>query len=147
MSVDHEQQPATTAELRKFGLTIGGIFLVLTLVLFFRGRTPVMAAAGVLAVYLLSFAIADPDKLAGFHRGWWKGTFVVGHYMGVFWFSVIYWILFTPAAFAAGLFGFDPLGTKRFRKADSYWHDRPTALSSDHYEKQYAKMEDSRDGS
>lgn len=134
----------TPAELRKFGFQIGGIFLAVCLLFTWRkGWThPVALVAGALGVYLVAFAAIRPSLLAGFNRYWWKlSGFLakyVGHYVGMVFFTLIYWVLFTPVALIMRIVGFDPLGVRRHRKASTYWHERPHPLSSDHYERQFS---------
>jgi hypothetical protein len=147
MHTPANRQPATPEELRKFGCQIGGIFLVLGLVFLysylFREKGPLLMVICLgLGVYLVSFAVISPAMLAGFNRFWWKlsdflGRYV-GHYVGMAFFTLLYWILFAPVALIMRVVGFDPLGMRSHRKAATYWHDRPRALSSDHYERQFS---------
>lgn len=139
-----KKKPVTTQELRKFGLQIGGIFLAIALfVLWHKGAGhKVFMVTGLLGVYLVGFGAALPDSLAGFHRFWLKladllGRYV-GHYVGMAFFSLLYWILFAPVAVIMRIVGFDPLGIRKHKHASTYWHPRKAALSSDHYERQFS---------
>ncbi|MBK7497008.1 MAG: hypothetical protein IPI28_17035 [Candidatus Omnitrophica bacterium] len=111
-----KKKPVTTQELRKFGLQIGGIFLAIALFVLWRKGAghKVFMVTGLLGVYLVGFGAALPDSLAGFHRFWLKladllGRYV-GHYVGMAFFSLLYWILFAPVAVIMRIVGFDPLG-------------------------------------
>lgn len=140
----HKTGPPSIQELRSFGRTIGLIFAALAGIYFWRKGlshflTIIFAGLG---GYLVIFSVVAPAMLTGFHRFWWKlaeflGKYV-GHYVGMAFFTLMYWVLFAPVAIIFRLVGFDPLGLNRFKKADTYWHARPTALSSKHYEKQFA---------
>lgn len=139
-----KNKPVTTRELRKFGLQIGGIFLAIaTFVLWRKGPGHlVFILSSVLGVYLVGFGAIQPDLLAGFHRFWLKladflGRYV-GHYVGMLFFSVLYWILFAPVALIMRIVGFDPLGLRKHKRASTYWNPRTAALSSDHYERQFS---------
>jgi hypothetical protein len=140
-------KPLSPQELRKFGYQIGGIFLVFGLIFayshFVRHKGPTaMAVCLALGTYLLVSASAAPASLAGFHRFWTKLSELlanyVGHYVGMAFFTLLYWILFAPVALIMKIVGFDPLGTRKHRKAATYWHNRSTPLSSDHYERQFS---------
>lgn len=139
-----KRNPPTIQELRKFGLQIGGIFLALSALFLWRkgsGSLMFMITA-ILGTYLVVFGAVKPGFLAGFNRFWWKlseflGRYV-GHYVGLAFFSILYWILFAPVAVIMRIVGFDPLGLRRHKTAPTYWHERPWPLSSDHYEHQFS---------
>jgi hypothetical protein len=156
----------TSQELKKFGWTIGGIFLVLGLLLLLSFLAKGKTHSGIVAVLFLSFGallvllgsvpgLRESGAMRVIHRGWmgfaaFLGKYV-GHYVGLAVFTLIYWILFTPVSLVARLVGFDPLGLRSHRKVDSYWRPREGALSSDHYEKQFdlkhhPEAEDSKNG-
>jgi hypothetical protein len=142
----------TSQELKKFGWTIGGIFLTLGILLLvaylIRGRahsgvfSALFIPLGALLIFLGSVpGLRESGLMLAIHRGWmalaaFLGKYV-GHYVGMAVFTVIYWILFTPVSLIARLVGFDPLGLRKHRKADTYWRPREAALSSRHYEKQF----------
>ncbi len=135
--------PSTPQELRKFGLQIGGIFLTLSALYLWRKGTGIISmATALLGAYLVVLGALKPDLLAGFNRFWWKlSGFLaryVGHYVGLGFFTILYWILFAPVAVIMRIVGFDPLGLRRHKTAPTYWHERPWPLSSDHYEHQFS---------
>lgn len=136
--------PSTPQELRRFGYQTGGIFLVIAALFLWRKGlgNPVFVVTAALGAYLVLFALARPELLTGFSRFWWKlsdflGRYV-GHYVGLAFFTILYWILFAPVAIIMRIVGFDPLGLRRHKSASSYWHERPWPLSSDHYEHQFS---------
>lgn len=143
--------PPTSEELKKFGWIVGGIFLFLGAVflvffLFVNGKHPIKAgiclSIGGLLVLLASIPpLRNGGLMRGIHRAWVKlaiflGKYV-GHYVGIAVFALLFFVIFTPVSFIARVVGFDPLGVRRHRRADSYWHRRHGALTSDHYEKQF----------
>jgi hypothetical protein len=137
------RNPSTPQELRKFGYQIGGIFLALSALFLWRKGVGILCVVtALLGTYLVVFGALKPELLAGFNRFWWKlsdflGRYV-GHYVGLAFFTILYWILFAPVAVIMRIVGFDPLGLRRHRNAASYWHERPAPLSSDHYEHQFS---------
>ena len=167
MKATHSAPTPTSQELKKFGWTIGGIFLVLGILLLvsflIRGKTH----SGIFSALFIPFGallillgtvpgLRNSGLMRVIHRGWmglaaFLGKYI-GHYVGIAVFALIYWILFTPVSLVARLVGFDPLGLRKHRKVDSYWRPREAALSSDHYEKQFdlkhhPEAEESSDGS
>lgn len=156
----------TAQELKKFGWTIGSIFLVLGILLAISFRLNGKAHTGIFAGMFIPVGallillgsipgLRESGLMRALYRGWmafaaFLGKYV-GHYVGLAVFTLIYWILFTPVSLIARLVGFDPLGLRSHRKVDSYWRRREGALSSDHYEKQFdlkqhPEAEDSSDG-
>ncbi len=139
-----KRTPPTIQELRKFGYQTGGIFLAISALFLWRKGTGsyTFMVTAVLGAYLIIFGLVKPAFLAGFNRFWWKladflGRYV-GHYVGLVFFTILYWILFAPVAGIMRLVGFDPLGLHRHKNAASYWHKRHWPLSSDHYEHQFS---------
>ncbi|MCB9770835.1 MAG: hypothetical protein H6752_21740 [Candidatus Omnitrophica bacterium] len=143
--------PPTPDELKKFGFTVGGIFFFLGSVfliffLFVNQKHPIKAAIFLsIGCFLILMSAVPPLRTSGLmfaiHKGWLKlAAFLaryVGHYVGMAIFGILFFLVFFPFGFVARLFGFDPLGVRRYRQAESYWHPRERALTSDHYERQF----------
>ncbi len=144
-------QVPTPLELKKFGFTVGGIFCFLGSVfliffLFVNQKHPIKATVCLsLGVFLILMAAIPPLRTSGLmfaiHKGWLKlAAFLakyVGRYVGLGIFSILFFVVFFPFGFVARLFGFDPLGIRKHRHTESYWHPRERALTSDHYERQF----------
>jgi len=143
--------PPTPQELKKFGFTVGGIFCFLGTVflcfyLFVNQKHPIKATVFLsIGVFLIFLTAIPPLRTSGLmvaiHKGWihlaiFLGKYV-GRYVGIAIFAILFFVVFFPFGFVARLFGFDPLGVRKFKKADSYWHKRERALTSDHYERQF----------
>jgi len=142
--------PPTPQELKKFGFTVGGIFCFLGLVFltFFllhgghRIKTTVFLSIGVFLILMSAIPPLRTSALMfAIHKGWLKlAAFLakyVGRYVGLAIFSILYFLVFFPFGGIARLFGFDPLGIRKHRHSESYWHPRERALNSDHYERQF----------
>lgn len=114
---------AQRRQLRKFGLTIGIAFLVLTALLFWKERAiwPLFAGLGGL---LLALAALWPAGLAPIERVWMKVARVMGWFMTRVILGLVFVLVFTPAGLAIRLLGKDPLELRRGAQADSYWHRR-----------------------
>jgi len=146
--MESKLQAATTpAELRRFGYQIGCIFLLFAAIfaytwIFKQRNLYLLIPFGAIGVYLVGFAAIRPQWLSGFNRFWiaLAGFLAryVGHYIGMALFTLIYLIMFAPVALVIRLIHFDPLGTRKHGKVSSYWHARESALTSDHYERQFS---------
>lgn len=126
------------AELRRFGLSVGGVFGLLGVYLTWRHHLIPAWALLLLATWLLGCAVVSPVWLGRFYRHWCRVAGVVGHYMGQFWFSLIYFVVFAPTARIASWCGFDPLRLRGYHRQDSYWIVREHELTHNHYEKQFS---------
>lgn len=116
---------ATTKEVRKFGVTIGILLLVIAAWLFWKQRPsfPYFAYAGgglVLAGLIL------PVLLKPIYKVWMSFAVVMGFVMTRVILTVIYFGMFTPMALAAKLLGKDLLDERLDKNAGTYWVKRPT---------------------
>lgn len=152
-------QTPSSDDLKKFGWSVGGVFLLLGAVflglfLYNGGHVIKTSVCLSLGAFLVVMGTVPPLRNSGLmlsiYRGWLKlAAFLaryVGHYVGMAAFALIYWVLFTPVSLIMRIVRFDPLGLRKHGKASTYWHDREFPLSSNHYEKQFAIMEESSDG-
>jgi hypothetical protein len=115
---------ATTKEVRKFGLTIGILLLMIAAWLFWKQRSsfPYFAYAGgglALAGLIL------PVLLKPIYKVWMSFAVVMGFIMTRVILTVIYFGMFTPIALTAKLLGKDLLGERWDKKAETYWVKRP----------------------
>lgn len=112
-------------EEKKFALTVGGVFLILAVYLFFKNPSYSLAV-GSTGTILLLLAIIIPSKLTPLKNGWFK----LGHYLGyintLVLLSLLYWIIITPIGLLLNLSGKDLLGLKFNHKSKTYWKDRTT---------------------
>jgi hypothetical protein len=124
VSVETSEKGAQRRHLRKFGLTVGVAFLVLTALLFWQGRPlwPLFAGLGGI---LLALAAIWPAGLAGIERVWMKVARIMGWFMTRVILGLVFVLLFTPAGLVMRLLGKDPLELRIDRTATSYWHARP----------------------
>ena len=110
---------------RSFGLTVGGVLVVLAALLFWRGRPMRADILGTIGVLLVAAALIRPASLAGVARIWGR----IGHALGWFNSRVLLTIMFVlvlwPIGLISGLFGNDPLERK---KRGSMWTPYPARL-------------------
>jgi hypothetical protein len=117
---------ARKRELRKFGLVVGGVFLLIGGWLYWRGRHrwPMYTFSGV-GGFLVVFGAVAPIVLGPVYRAWMLIAGVLGWINTRLLLSAIFFLLFMPVSLVMRLFGRDPL-TRRFDpRLKSYWVDRP----------------------
>ena len=120
---------------RSFGLTVGGAFSVLALVLAWRGRMTGATVSGAIGVSLVAGGLLLPSLLRVPRRLWGY----VGHFLG--WvntrviLTLAFAIVLTPVGFFWRLVGSDPLARRRDRRPG--WSPYPARYRD---KKHYARM-------
>jgi hypothetical protein len=116
----------TAAELRRFGLTVGGAFLLLALVSWWRGHVvPPLVMAG-LGVGLVLPGLVAPRALMPVERSWMRFAEAVGRVNTRIILTVVYALVFTPIGLLRRMFG-DPLDRRMRDGRASVWVRRPPA--------------------
>jgi hypothetical protein len=116
----------TAAELRRFGLTVGGAFLLLALVSWWRGHVvPPLVMAGLGAGLVLPGLVA-PRMLARVERSWMRFAEVLGRINTRIILTVLYALVFTPVGLLRRAFG-DPMDRRMRDGRASTWVRRPPA--------------------
>jgi Saxitoxin biosynthesis operon protein SxtJ len=124
-------------DLRKFGLTVGGIFVLLGLLFLLRHkvRSPYFLGVG---AALIAFGALWPRALKSIYIAWMALAFTLGFVMSNVILTLFFFLLVTPIGLLARLFGKDFLARKWDKEAASYWipcaKETKTAQS---YERQF----------
>jgi hypothetical protein len=113
----------TPAEGRKFGLLVGGAFLVVGVLLWRRARVTEASVALVLGTGLILAGLAAPARLGPVYRGWMALALVISKVTTPLFMAVIFFLVLTPAGLLLRLFGHRPLSPAR--GATTYWQSRP----------------------
>jgi hypothetical protein len=125
-------------ELRKFGLTVGGVFAALGLVMLARGKAhfPWFLAPGMV---LLALGAALPKALKPVYIAWMGLALALGYVVSHVVLTLFFFLVITPVGWAARLLGKDFLRLKPDRQAPTYWlpRERPKTKETDEYERQY----------
>lgn len=124
-------------ELREFGLTIGIILVILSILALWRGKhiLPYIPAAGVLFI-ILGFAI--PKALLPFQKAWMAFSVILGFFMSRLILAILFYAVVTPIGLITRLFGMDILDQRMDRKKSSYWKKRQEETKEkSSYENQY----------
>jgi hypothetical protein len=129
------RRPATTTELRDFGLLVGVAFLVIAAVTFWRDRPlAVFAAFGALGGALVLAGIAAPAILRRVYAGWMGLAVVLSKVTTPIFMGVIYFVVLTPIGLLMRVFGRNPL---RARAATSVWVTRAPEARRSVLERQF----------
>ena len=109
--------------LRKFGVTMGIAFLVITLVIFLRHRHNTLPTSIISAVFFILAFIA-PSLLKPVYIFWMNLAFVLSWINTRLILLVIFYLIFTPVGLALQLFGVDLLDRKIDKHKESYWRKK-----------------------
>jgi hypothetical protein len=125
-------------ELRKFGVTGGGVFLLLGAWMWFRHNPvyPWLLWGGV--AFVLS-GLVWPGALRWIYLGWMTLAFILGHIVSTVLLALFFYFVVTPVGLLARLAGRDFLNRKRESNSPSYWiiRDRSKLRGPTQYEKQF----------
>ena len=124
-------------DLRKFGLTVGGVFILLGVLLLLRHRSSYLSFLWAGAVLTASGAIW-PRALKYVYIAWMALAFTLGFIMSNVILTLFFFLFVTPIGLLARLFQKDFLARKWDKPAASYWiqcgREMKTAKS---YERQF----------
>lgn len=134
---DLKQLRTGPAELRKFGLSVGGVFAVLGLFFWWRhkGFYPYFAWPGGV---LLVVGVILPRALKWIYVAWMSVAFGLGFIMAHVILTFFFYLVMTPIGLVARLTGKDFLSLKLDQTARSYWLPRERKLKTPtDYERQF----------
>lgn len=129
MSIKKELQALATdkASLRKFGLQVGGVFLLIAAALaglaLSRDLEPgklAFALAGI-GAFLVIFGLLVPRLLRPIFIGWMALAFLLGSIMSPLILAVFFFLVLTPVALLFKLIGRDALNRRFDKNAGTYW--------------------------
>src|SRR5262245_6345914 len=106
-------------ELRKFGLTVGGAFILLSILLLLRHRSSYLLFGGAGAL-LAVFGVIWPRALKYVYIAWMALAFVLGFVMSNVILTLFFFLFVTPIGLLARLFRKDFLALKWDKQAASY---------------------------
>ncbi len=97
------------AEGRKFGLLVGGAFLALALIFWWRHVPRPMYVTGGLGGALVLAGLLAPGQLGPVYRGWMKLALLLSKITTPIFMSIVYFIVITPIGLLMRAFGRRPL--------------------------------------
>jgi hypothetical protein len=99
----------TAAEGRKFGATVGGAFLALMLLLWWRDKPTASTVMGVLSAPFLLGALLVPTQLGPLQRAWMRLAHVISRFTTPIFMGIVYFLVLTPTGLILRALGKDPL--------------------------------------
>jgi len=127
----------TKRDLRKFGLTVGGVLLGISILLFFFEK-PSAIYFGIIGGFLFGSGIIIPQILKPINKIWMGLAIVLGFFMSRLILIVLFYLALTPISMIAKLVGKKFIILKYDKLAKSYWEKR-TIIQKKHidYERQF----------
>lgn len=110
-------------ELRKFGLSVGTVLLIISLFLFYFEK-PAAMWFFFPADLLIFFGFVLPQVLLPLHKIWMTLAVILGFIMSRVILTILFYIIITPLSLLAKLFGKDFLDRKIEPTRKSYWNIR-----------------------
>jgi hypothetical protein len=98
---------------RSFGVSVGGVLLVLAAVLTWRHRVLRAEILGGIGGVLLVLGLVAPALLKWPSRYWWKFSKALGHVLARVWLTLLFAIVLTPVGIVWRIIGRDPLARRR----------------------------------
>jgi polyferredoxin len=117
---DIKELKTTSRDLRKFGLLVGGVFVVLGLIWWARGK-PYFAWALAPGAVLLALGLIWPRALKYVYIVWMSLAIVLGYIVSTVLLTIFFFLVITPIGLIARLAGKDFLSLKLNRQAPTYW--------------------------
>jgi len=113
----------TNKDLRKFGLTVGGVLAALAAVLFYFERPSAIYFA-IIGGFLILAGIIYPKILKLLNKVWMSLAIVLGFIMSRVILTVLFYLVLTPISFLAKLVGKKFMVLKYNKSANTYWEKR-----------------------
>ena len=127
----------TKKDLRKFGLTVGGVLLLITTLLLYFEK-PSAPYFGIIGGILFLAGILIPQVLKPLNKIWMGLAIILGFFMSRLILTILFYLILTPISFLAKLFGKKFMNLNYDKKSDTYWERRSEIQKNQiHYERQF----------
>jgi hypothetical protein len=113
----------TKKDLRKFGLTVGIVLVLIAAVLFYFEKSSSVYFAVIGAVLILT-AVIYPKILKLLNKIWMGLAIILGFVMSRVIIAILFYLVLTPIGLLAKLFGKKFMDLKYNKSAESYWEIR-----------------------
>src|SRR5262249_35494869 len=125
-------------ELRRFGLTVGGTFLLFGLASWWRGHVLPPRVFWTIGVLLVVAAALAPAALRPVRKAWMRAATLLGEVNGRIILTVFFYLVIAPAGFVLRVFFRDPLDRSLPDRKASHWIKRERQpLDRARYEQQF----------
>ena len=124
------------SDLRKFGITIGILLMIIAGILFWKEKESFQIFLTIGAV-LCVFSVVIPVILKPIYWMWMIFATILGWIMTRVILSILFYVIITPIGLISRLFGKQFLELKWNEKNSTYWNYRSDKLDKRSYEKQF----------
>ena len=125
----------STKALRKFGLLVGGIFLLIGIWIYYSSQSFIGIIFISVGALLLIFGLLFPNSLSGVYKIWMGLAFALGWIMSRVLLIILFYGVITTIGFIARIFGKKFIDLKFKDGKNSYWIKKPD--SNIDYSKMY----------
>ena len=126
----------TPSDLRKFGLTIGGVLIIISVILFLLNKSAVVWL--IIGLLLILMALLFPLALKPLNKIWMSLAILLGWIMTRVILSLLFYLALTPLRFIALAFNKKFLDFKIDPSAKTYWEKREKIkFDPSRYERQF----------
>jgi Saxitoxin biosynthesis operon protein SxtJ len=123
--------------LRKFGLTVGTVLLLVGILLYITGKSSSVIFGGAGALLIL-IGLILPGILKPLNKFWMILAILLGWVMSRVILIILFYLIITPIGFLLKIVGKDPLKLKMGKTSSSYWEQRENKISEPvDYERQF----------
>jgi hypothetical protein len=98
---------------RSFGISVGGVLLLIAAFLVWRGRITAAEITGAVGALLLILGLTKPSLLKWPSAVWWKLAMVLGYVNARVILTIAFLIVLTPIGLLWRLIGRDPMRRRR----------------------------------
>jgi hypothetical protein len=113
---------STKKDLRKFGILVGGVFLILCALIFFTGGSELFRWTFlILGGFLFISGLIIPAILKRVYLIWMTGALVLGWVMSRVIITILFFFILTPITLIAKIFGKKFLDLDFGESKSSYW--------------------------
>lgn len=113
----------TAADGRRFGLTVGGAFLLVTAVASYRGHETTPLVTGAVGVALVVAGLLVPTRLGPVERAWMRMALAMSRVTTPIAMALVYFLAITPVGLVRKAMGRDPL--RHVADEGTFWKSRP----------------------
>lgn len=125
----------TAAQGRRFGLTVGGAFLVFAAIAWWRGHPTTTTVLGSLGGVLSLAGLVIPTLLGPVERAWMQLAHLISKVTTPIVMGVMYLLVLTPVGLLRRTFGGNPMVHEPVN--GSYWKARPEGRRAGNLSRQF----------
>ncbi|MGB5287365.1 MAG: SxtJ family membrane protein [Ignavibacteriaceae bacterium] len=123
LKAEFKQIKETKKDLRKFGITVGGVLLAIGVLLFYFEKPSAIYFA-VIGGLLILFGALFPKILKPLNRIWMSLAIILGFIMSRVILTILFYLVLTPIALLAKIVGKKFMVLKYDKSVQTYWEKR-----------------------